>query len=143
MSASNKDTLHLLAVFHYVIAGLIALAACFPLIHLIAGMFLAVGGVSSDEPAAGIVGATFVVVAAILIIIGWGLAALVFLTGKNLDRQTKYKLCMVGAGAVCIFMPIGTILGVFTLVTLQEDSVKLLFRNNEQSVSGELPDSLQ
>ena len=143
MSASNRDTLHILAVFHYVVAGLIALAACFPLIHLTVGMFLAVGGVSNDEPAAGVVGATFVVIAAILIIIGWGLAIFVFISGKNLDRQTKYQFCMVGAGVLCIFMPLGTILGVFTLVTLQDDYVKQLFKNNEQSVPADQSESLK
>lgn len=142
MSASSKDTLHLLAVFHYVIAGLIALTACLPLIHLTAGMFLAVGCVSNDEPAAGVVGAIFVVVAAILIVIGWSLAIFVFVTGKNLDRQTKYQLCMIGAGVVCVFMPLGTILGIFTLVTLQEDNVKQLFNKKEQPILDGQPDSV-
>jgi ABC-type amino acid transport system permease subunit len=137
MSASEKDTLHLLAVFHYVIAGLIALAASFPLIHLAVGVSLAVGGVSSEEPVMGSAGTTLAVIAALLITIGWGFAVFIFIAGKNLYRQTKYQLCMVGAGVVCIFLPLGTILGVFTLVTLQEDSVKQLFDSREQSVSNE------
>jgi hypothetical protein len=50
---------------------------------------------------------------------------------------------MVGAGVLCIFMPLGTILGVFTLVTLQDDAVKQLFKNNEQSVPADQSESLK
>ena len=38
---------------------------------------------------------------------------------------------MVIAGVCCMFMPLGTILGVFTLVTLNKDSVKELFDQSE------------
>ncbi|MCK5132171.1 MAG: hypothetical protein KAR40_08495 [Candidatus Sabulitectum sp.] len=136
MSVPGKDTLHMLAVFHYVIAGLIALVACIPLIHLTVGLSLTVGAITGDEPVLGIVGAVFTLVAALIILIGWGLAVFIFFVGRNLDRQTKYQFCMIGAGVLCIFMPLGTILGVFTLITLQEDSVKALFNRNE--ASGEL-----
>lgn len=139
MSASEKDTLHMLAIFHYVIAGVIALVACVPLIHLTIGLSLTAGAIAGEEPIIGIAGAVFTLVASFIILIGWGLAVFVFLAGKNLDRQTKYQFCMVGAGVLCIFMPLGTILGVFTLVILQEDSVKALFNRNEIEASDELP----
>ena len=137
MSTSQKDTLHILAIFHYVIAGLAALVASIPLIHLALGLFLTVGGVSGKEPVLGIMGAAFSIVALLIILAGWGIAVLIFLAGKNLDRQTKYQLCMGGAAVLCIFLPFGTILGVFTIVTLQDDAVKLMFKNNESLVSGE------
>ena len=139
MSASQKDTLHMLSIFHYVIAGLIALVACIPLIHLTIGLSLTAGAIASSEPAMGMAGVMFTVIAGIIILVGWGLAAFVFLAGKNLDRQTKYQFCMVGAGVLCIFMPLGTILGVFTLVTLQDDSVKEMFENGENTISPTLP----
>ncbi|MCK5786303.1 MAG: hypothetical protein KAH54_07070 [Candidatus Sabulitectum sp.] len=142
MSASEKDTLHILAIFHYVIAGLIALVACIPLIHFTIGLTLTAGAITSEEPVLGVMGAAFSLIAGIIILIGWGLAVFVFLSGRNLDRQTRYQFCMVGAGVLCIFMPLGTILGVFTLVTLQDDPVKELFNRNEdteQAVSSELP----
>ncbi len=34
----DLDHLRLLAIFHYVVAGLAALVACFPLIHLVMGL---------------------------------------------------------------------------------------------------------
>ncbi len=138
MSASQKDTLHMLSIFHYVIGGLIALVACVPLIHLTIGISLTAGAIASEEPFLGMAGVVFSLVAALVILIGWGLAFFIFLAGKNLDRQTKYQFCMVGAGVLCIFMPLGTILGVFTLVTLQENSVKAMFERNESDISGGL-----
>jgi hypothetical protein len=128
--SSDKDTLHLLSIFHYVLAGLIALVACFPLIHFTIGLSLIFGSVTAEEPALGLMGGMFAALAGIIILIGWGLALLVFLAGKNLDKQKKYQLCMVGAAVLCIFMPLGTILGVFTLVTLSNDSVKSLFEES-------------
>ncbi len=139
MSASEKDTLHMLSIFHYVIAGLIALIACIPLFHLTIGLSLTAGAIVSEEPVIGVAGAFFTLIATLIILFGWGLAFFVFLAGKNLDRQTKYQFCMVGAGVLCIFMPLGTILGVFTLVTLQDDSVKAMFNRNEVQSTKEGP----
>ncbi len=139
MSTKEKDTLHILSIFHFIMAGIIALIACVPLIHLAMGITMKVGGVTENVPVLGVVGAAFSAVAGLIILIGWGLAVLVFLAGKNLDQQTKYQVCLFGAGVLCIFLPMGTILGVFTLVTLQDDSVKALFNRNEPEASGELP----
>ncbi len=139
MSTQEKDTLHMLAIFHYVIAGLIALIACIPLIHLTIGISLTAGAIAGDEPVLGMVGTVFTLIASLIILIGWGLAFFIFQSGRNLDMQVKYQFCMIGAGVLCIFMPLGTILGVFTLVTLQDESVKAIFRSNEIETSGNTP----
>ena len=131
MSSFDKDTLHILAIFHYVIAGFVGLIACIPLIHLTVGISILVGGISTDEPVMGVAGAFFVVIASIIILIGWGMAYFIFYAGKNLDRQTKYQVCMIGGGVLCIFLPLGTILGVFTLLALQDQEVKELFEANK------------
>jgi hypothetical protein len=131
MNTQEKDTLHMLSIFHYVIAGLIALIACIPLIHLTIGLSLTAGAIAGDEPALGMVGTVFTLFASLAILVGWGLATFIFLSGRSLDRQEKYQFCMIGAGVLCIFMPLGTILGVFTLVTLQDESVKAIFKSNE------------
>lgn len=68
-----------------------------------------------------------------------GLALLVFIAGKNLEKQEKYQLCLVAAAVLCIFMPLGTILGVFTLITLTNESVKKLFNQGETTVETDNP----
>ena len=137
MSNTDRDTLHIISIFHYIMAGIIALISCIPLVYLALGVTMTVGGVSENVPFLGIVGAALSAVIGLVILVGWGLAVLVFLAGKNLDRQTKYQVCLFGAGVLCIFLPIGTILGVFTMVTLQSDSVRELFCINDTSVNSE------
>jgi hypothetical protein len=47
--------------------------------------------------------------------------------------------CLVMAGIQCIFMPFGTVLGVFTIIVLMRNSVKEAFTANktlEASVAG-------
>jgi hypothetical protein len=136
--SSDKDTLHLLSIFHFVMAGLIALVACIPLIHFALGLSMLVGGMAGEEPELGMVGGFFAMIAGAIILVGWGIAFVVFLAGKNLEKQQKYQLCLVAAAMLCVFMPLGTVLGVFTLVTLNNQSVKELF-NRSVNGSSELP----
>lgn len=138
MSTFNKDTLHLLSIFHFILAGIIALISCIPLVYLALGVTMTVGGVTENVPALGVMGAAISLVVGLIILVGIGLAVLVFLAGKNLDTQTRYQTCLFGAGVLCIFLPIGTILGVFTLIVLQDESVKELFNRNDPSASAKV-----
>lgn len=139
---TDRDMLNILSIFHYIMAGIIALISCIPLVYLALGVTMTVGGVSENVPVLGILGAALSAVVGLIILVGWGLAVLVFLAGKNLNRQTRYQVCLFGAGVLCIFLPLGTVLGVFTIVTLQGDSVRELFDRNEGGVPTELfPDS--
>lgn len=61
------------------------------------------------------------------IILGWTFAAFVVATGRFLARRKHYTFCLVMAGVECLFMPFGTVLGVFTIVVLTRESVRALF----------------
>ena len=50
------------------------------------------------------------------------------LAGRNLARRRRYLFCQVVAGVGCMFMPFGTVLGVFTLVVLSRPAVRNLFQ---------------
>ncbi|PYI82572.1 MAG: hypothetical protein DMF09_14100 [Verrucomicrobia bacterium] len=52
-----------------------------------------------------------------------------FLTfaGRSLSRRKHYWFAFVVACIECIFIPFGTILGVFTIIVLSRESVKTLF----------------
>jgi hypothetical protein len=130
MSQVNQDEEHLrlLSIFHYVLAGVQALMACIPIIHLVVGMVLLVAGLSSREggPPA-VLGLIFMVIALAIIVLGWTTAVLVFLAGRFLSARTHYLYCFIIAAITCAFVPLGTILGVFTIVVLTRPSVKALF----------------
>ena len=50
-----------------------------------------------------------------------------FLVGRGLAQRKRYMFCLVVACVECLFMPFGTVLGVFTIIVLSRDSVKALF----------------
>jgi hypothetical protein len=49
------------------------------------------------------------------------------IAGRLLQRQRGYNFCVFVAAVSCIQMPLGTVLGVFTLIVLLRPSVKELF----------------
>ena len=127
----NDDLQHLqlLSIFHYVVGGLIGLFACFPIIHFTLGILMVSGaldGGGGQAPPAAF-GWFFVVMPALMIAVGWSVAVLVLIAGRFLGRRTQHLYCLVVAGIECLFMPFGTILGVFTLIVLLRPSVKMLF----------------
>src|SRR6185369_4173216 len=128
----NRDHEHLrlLYMFHYICAGIMAVLASFPIVHLIIGMFWAFapsalpGGAAPPPP---LVGWVFIFVATFMIVIGWTTAGLLAWAGRCIDRRIHHTFCIVMAAIECMFMPFGTVLGVFTIIVLVRPSVRLLF----------------
>ena len=129
----NQDDQHLnlLSIFYYVVAGLAALFACIPFIHLAIGIAMLAGAFPPPEDGGeGVptfVGWIFVGVASLLIVTGWVLAVMLLITGRFLSKRKHYTFCFVTAAISCLFMPFGTILGVFTIVVLSRPTVKEVF----------------
>jgi hypothetical protein len=126
----DEEHLRLLSVFHYVCAGLMALFACFPIIHLILGLVMIFNpqamGPSPGQPPAWL-GLFFVVFASVIILLGWTIAICLAYAGRCLAQRKHYIFCLVMAAIACLFMPFGTILGIFTIIVLMRPDVKALF----------------
>lgn len=131
----NKDEEHLklLSIFHYVVGGIAACFACFPIIHLIMGIVMLAGGFqdSSGKGPPAAVGLIFVIMALLTMSVGWTLAICLIIAGKRLAKRKRHNFCFVIACVSCIFMPFGTVLGVFTIIVLMRPSVKELFEANK------------
>ena len=125
--SQDSEHLKLLAIFHYVVAGITALFACIPFLHFFMGLALTTGAFPDTDPEAQAVGVFIMVFAGLFIVAGWTLAALIAYAGRSLQKRTRYLYCLVMAGVECIFMPFGTVLGVFTIIVLMRDSVKEMF----------------
>jgi len=128
----NDDCEHLklLSIFHYVVSGLAALFACFPIIYLVLGLMFILSPQTfgpAKQPPPAFLGWFFVIIASFFILAGWTFAILVLLTGRFIAQRKRYMFCVVMAGVECIFMPFGTVLGVFALLVLNRQSVKELF----------------
>lgn len=130
MITQDDEQIRLLSIFHYVVSGLAGLFSLFPLLHLIFGLFIVFSGESFDDgkgPPPAFVGWVFVSFAAVFITLGLTFAGFVLAAGRYLAQRRNYTFCLVVAGVECIFMPFGTVLGVFTIIVLMRESVKQQF----------------
>ena len=143
----NQDAEHLrlLSIFHYVVAGLTALFACLPVLHLVMGLFLifvpdsmlhqnhAPHNAEIDAMVMRFMGGFLVTFATLFILAGWTLAYCLFRAGRCLVQHRRYTFCLVVAAISCMIMPFGTVLGVFTIIVLIRPSVKALFEPPTQA----------
>jgi hypothetical protein len=120
----DLEHLNLLAIFHYVMGALTALAAVFPGLYLVLGILVLTGGAPGAPPSMGwmfaLGGGGFA-----LLLIGFGIVTAV--AGYCLHRHKARVFCLVIAGFQCTQMPLGTILGIFTILVLSRDTVQELF----------------
>ncbi len=125
----NQDEQHLnlLSLFHYIMAGLTALIACIPIIHVVLGILMITGQLDEAQPPPPIVGWMFLIMGAVFVLLGWTVAILTAVAGARLKQRRSRVFCMVVAALQCLNMPLGTILGVFTLITLSRPSVVAMF----------------
>jgi hypothetical protein len=126
----DDEQLRLLSIFHYVVSGLAGLFALFPVFHLVFGLFLVFAPEnvnSGNGPPPAFIGWMFVSFAAVFITLGLTFAAFVLAAGRFLAQRRNYQFCLVMAGVECIFMPFGTVLGVFSIIVLMRESVKQQF----------------
>jgi hypothetical protein len=69
----------------------------------------------------------FVFLPIIIMVIGWMFAIAVALNGYYLTNRKWLTYCMVMSGIETVFMPFGTILGVFTIILLSKPNIKSVF----------------
>jgi len=127
----DKEYLKLLSIFHYIVGALTALFACFPLIHVAIGIAMLSGAFDGKDTPPRILGLLFIIIPGFMILCGWALAVCILIAGSKLARYRSRTYCLVIAGIECIFMPFGTVLGVFTIIILMKDSVKELFTTGQ------------
>jgi hypothetical protein len=125
----DQEHLKLLSIFHYVVGSISALFAFFPICHLFIGIAIVVGTLSGRSSSSGallVFGLMFVVIPALVILIGLTYAISVLLTGRFIARRKHHTFCFVVA-CISTLSPFGTVLGVFTIIVLLRPSVKALF----------------
>jgi hypothetical protein len=127
--SQDEQHLNLLSLFHYIFGAMIALFACFPLIHVAVGILMLSGMLDGEDAPPRALGLLLVLLPAVFIFAGWVLAALVIVAGRKLRRRASRMFCMVVAGVECMFMLFGTVLGVFTILVLSRESVRELFES--------------
>jgi hypothetical protein len=137
----DEEHLQLLAIFHYVVAGLAALFSFLPLLYTTVGaIFIFAARHGTAKPGEDLppefLGWIFAVLGALLFLIGIAMAICILIAGRSLALRKRYSFAFVMACIECLFIPFGTILGVFTIVVLSRESVRGLFSTTATPAPG-------
>lgn len=139
---NDEEHLKLLALFHYVVGGIGAVFACFPLIHVGLGLAMLfepkmLGGANGSGPPA-FAGIFFILMGGFFVLLGWAIAICTVISGRFLARRKHRVFSFVIAAILCLFIPFGTVLGVFTIIVLSRDSVRALYGEQRGGVPPEI-----
>src|SRR5262245_8959602 len=129
----DEEHLRLLTIGHYIAGGLcIAFASMF-IFHFLFVVFMAANP-DLFATSAGRRGAppdgvmrVFAVGIGLFILAGWSFGGLTIYVGRCIKRRARRTLTFVVACLNTIFIPVGTVLGVFTLIVLSRPSVRRLY----------------
>ncbi len=127
MNGQDEKNLDLLANLQLILGILTALISCIPMIYLGVGIALFSGAVNGGETAPRIAGLVFIILALIIILAGWVLSVLIIIAGRKLKKRESFNFCITVAFLECLIMPLGTVLGIFTILNLNKDTIKELF----------------
>jgi len=128
----DEEHLKLLAIFHYIVGAMAVLFSCFPLLYVGMGIlfvlsphFMTDGQKGPPPPA--VLGYVFIAIGAFFVLLGWSAAVATILSGRYIARRRKRMFSVVMGAILCMFMPFGTVLGVFTIILLTKESVQRLY----------------
>ena len=132
----DEGDLRLLSILEYVYAGFLALTGLLCGVYIGVGVFIARTPMPMPPARAGsppppfdlqMIGGILIVVGVVAMIFAWSKAVLLVVSARSMSARKRHTLCIVAAALTCISFPLGTALGVFTLIVLLRPSVRALF----------------
>jgi len=129
MKSEDEQHLDLLAIFHFVWAAPLFLLSLLPIVHIGIGLMVMFEEVGEGHPGPPpfLFGLIFVIMGSVFVGLGMTCVVLNVISGLSLRKRTRKTLSLVTAGINCIFLPVGTVLGVFTIIVLLRESVVRLY----------------
>ena len=128
---TNNEHLNLLSIFYYVFGGLSLLGALVFFIYIVVVYFIfnqipELEELSNSEAklAFNIISVVFIILMLLMIIAG----ILFIVSGLNLRKKNNRTLSIVMAVVAMLSFPLGTALGIFTIIVLTRDSVVEMYR---------------
>jgi heme/copper-type cytochrome/quinol oxidase subunit 3 len=129
--SEDEKHLKLLSLFHYIVGGILVLFACMPLLHLSIGIAVMCGvfdnAANSNQVPPVFFGLIFAVMGGLFFIFGQAIAWATIFSGRQIKNRKNYMFSFIVACVMCMFMPFGIILGIFTIIVLSRESVKQLY----------------
>ncbi|MGC4013679.1 MAG: hypothetical protein QM755_04060 [Luteolibacter sp.] len=129
----DAEHLRLLSIFHYVMSGLSVLGILFGLIYsgmgIVASRQISKMAASAGPKADPIpdFGWFFMIYGGVISTIALLACIGYFLGGRYLGARRNRTFCYVVAALSCMVLPLGTVLGIFTILVLSRPSVAALF----------------
>ncbi len=126
----DSEHLNILSIANIVLACIWGFAVIFPGIYALMGLVgMAVGAGLGGGEGTGImvVSGMFSLVFGIFAIVGAAVVTVVAMSAHRLHHRRHYDFCFFVAILQCIMVPLGTVVGVFTLIVLNRPTVKAIF----------------
>jgi len=143
----DLDHLRILSICHYILAGFCLFPFLYGVFYMIMGIFFGAIIASAPQPDNGppavLFGGIFIIIGGIISVIALTVGILLLKSGRNLSNHRGYTFCFVIACISCVFMPFGTILGIFTIIVLMRDSVKTIFNGQNYQQFDNVPPNWQ
>jgi hypothetical protein len=145
----NQDEAHLnsLSIAHYVVGAFMVLFSCMPLLHVAVGLSFIFGSgemlSEAGETPPPFFGWMFFLIGLFFFIFAQAISISVIVSGRFLRKRKNYLFSFVLACVACLFVPFGTILGIFTIIVLSRDSVKAIYEDRKRPNSEYLKEEKQ
>jgi hypothetical protein len=131
----EREHLRLLSIFHYIWGGVTLATSLLALPHIGMGLWALqspeVFDAGDGDLPAEFYGWMFLGLGLFFLVVGLIYGLVVIWVGRCLAKRKGYWFSFLVACIECLMVPIGTVLGVFTLITLSKDSVKALYGRNQ------------
>ena len=132
--SDNRKTLKLLSTLHYVMGGVTLATSLLALPHIFTGLFAIHAPESFDDgdPISSLIFGWMFLGMGVLFLVGClVIGIIILLSAGGLRRRRRYWFSFVVACIECLSMPLGTALGVFTIITLSKPEVKTIYGLDE------------
>jgi hypothetical protein len=133
-NARDAEQLKLLGIFHFVYAGIQGFLGLFFLIYIGLGLMVLGNVIPATPPAPGshepppqFFGWLLVFIGVVATILAEVLAVMNLLAGRYVRARKHRVFLLVTAALDCLWVPFGTVLGVFDFIVLSRESVRRLF----------------
>jgi hypothetical protein len=135
-----REHLRILSILHYVAAALSLLGVCFGGFYVGMGGLIAKGMEEQQRTGRGappppfveMFGGMFAAFGLVIVLVSLAAAVCYALSGYWLSEHRNRTFSMVVAGFACLSVPLGTLLGVFTLIALTKPAAEELYAEAER-----------
>lgn len=127
----DEEHLRLLRIGYFTMGGVAAFTGVFGVVYAFMGAFMmaAFRTVPSrpSQPPPEFMAWFFAAFGLLIVVTAGAYAALAFVTARNLRLRRSRTFCLVTAGLSCLYIPFGTLLGIFTFSVLGRPGVLRMF----------------